>query len=262
VADSDVSAQAKSGVLYKDDVMKKLFMVFLLGLVFFGSVEAQGNTYTTSFSSDESPISETGRWVNGQAIGIDWSNIRTATIGLAYGTQSGVGYPPNDSTAILTGTWGPNQMAQATVHTTNQQTGSVYEEVALRLRTTITAHSITGYECGFRVNHDGSQYLGVTRWNGAFNDYSSFANGGGPGLFNGDVVKATIIGNIITLYINGTSVYSIDITSMGGTVFTTGSPGIGFYLGGAAGLAGDYGFTSFAASDSSPPAAPTNLRVL
>ena len=73
--------------------------------------------------------------MNGQRGGLDWANVRT-TPGFAFGTELGGNRPElqkhDDSTAILTGTWGPNQTAQATVHTVSQN-DKIYEEVELRL---------------------------------------------------------------------------------------------------------------------------------
>jgi hypothetical protein len=240
--------------------VRQLVMILVLELGLVCGVAAQGNVYTTNFAATENPISESNHWINGQLVGLDWSNVRT-TSGLAFGTNSystSTGY--NDSTAVLTGTWGPNQTAQATVHTTNQQSGSIYEEVELRLRTTITPHSITGYEVNFRCSHDGGQYIGIVRWNGALNSFTQLgSNVTGPGLVEGSVVKATISGGTITAYINGVQVAQ----QTDSNPFTTGSPGIGFWLHGLpVSNNADFGFTSFAASDgSAPPAAPTNLLI-
>jgi hypothetical protein len=53
-----------------------------------------------------------------------------------------------------------------------------------------------------------------------------------------------MIGNVITAYINGVQVLkAIDNT------YTAGSLGIGFYIEGATGVNGDFGFTSFTATD-------------
>jgi hypothetical protein len=160
----------------------------------------------------------------------------------------------------LTGTWGANQTVQATVHTTNQQTGSIYEEVEIRLRTTIAAHSLTGYEINFRCNHDGSQYIGIVRWNGPLNNFTQLgSNVSGPGLVEGSVVKGTIVGSTITAYING-----VAITSQTDSTYTAGSPGMGFWLHGLpVSNNSDFGFTNFSASDgAAPPPPPTNLRIV
>jgi hypothetical protein len=69
----------------------------------------------------------------------------------------------------------------------------------------------------------------------------------GPGLHDGDVVKATIIGNTITAYINGVQI--IQVTD---STYPNGSPGMGFYIQGrSVSRESDYGFTSFAATDGS-----------
>ena len=33
-------------------------------------------TYTTNFPLTENPISEGGKWTNGQTVGLDWANMR------------------------------------------------------------------------------------------------------------------------------------------------------------------------------------------
>lgn len=198
--------------------------------------------YHTNFPLAENPISEGGKWING-GIGVDWAKVQT-TPGFSFGTESGSG-GYDDSIAVLTGNWNADQMAQATVRTVNQDS-SIFEEVELRLRTAIAPHSITGYEVNFRCTSDGSQYVQIVRWNGPLSDFSYINTAVGPGLRNGDLVKATIVGHTISAYINGTLVLQgTDST------YATGNPGIGFYLQGSSGVNGDYGFTQFTAQ--APP---------
>ena len=64
------------------------------------------------------------------------------------------------------------------------------------------------------------------------------------GLHEGDVFKANIIGSKFTAYINGTMV----LQGMEST-YTSGNPGIRFYLQGATGMKDDYGVTNFSATD-------------
>lgn len=209
--------------------------------------EWQNQSYNSNFPAAENPISQSGKWINGAAVGLDWGNVQT-TPGLAFGTNVSGAPPYNDSTAVLAGTWGSDQLARATVYTVNQ-TRALEEEVELRLRTTITAHSITGYEFDFRVTSDGSQYLVIVRWNGSLNNFTYLTpmscTACGPGLHNGDMVMATAVGPKLTLYINGRQfLQATDSTYMDG------SPGIGFWNhGGTVGEDSDYGFTSFTASD-------------
>jgi hypothetical protein len=201
-----------------------------------------GGTYTTAFSATEDPLREGGCWLDGAADGRDWSDVQSVP-GLAFGTIVSLGPPYSDATAVLAGTWGPTQTACATVHTVNQ-TASVFEEVELRLRTTIAKGSITGYEFNFRAIADGSQYAQIVRWNGAINDFTYVDARTGPGLHDGDMVCATASGTTLTSSINGAMVVQgTDAT------FATGAPGIGFYnQNGTVQQDRDYGFTHFTAS--------------
>jgi hypothetical protein len=208
-----------------------------------GNAGAGPHSYSTDFPLTENPISENGHWVNGQAVGLDWADVRTSP-GFAFGTESGAtGY--DDSTALLAGSWGPDQTAQAVVHSSNQNDG-IFEEVELRLRSSLSAHSATGYEILFRCSTTANAYTQIVRWNGPLGDFSYVdAIGGAPyGVTEGDVVRATVVGDVITAYINGVQV----LQGTDGT-FTDGSPGIGFFLQGTTGVNGDYGFTSFTATD-------------
>ena len=216
---------------------------------------SMGQTYTTRFSVVENPISEGGKWVNGKTVGLDWSNVATNP-GLAYGVELGTsGF--DDSTALLTGTWGSDQWTEATVHTVNQN-DAIFEEVELRLRSSLSPNRNTGYEINFRCSKTANAYTQIVRWDGAIGKFTYLKQNGGAqyGIADGDVVKATIVGNVITAYING-----VQVAQATDNTFTHGSPGIGFYLQGATGVNTDYGFTSFTASDKVPaPSAPTELR--
>lgn len=204
-------------------------------------------SYTTNFPGAEDPLSEGGQWANGQKDGLDWANVR-ATPGLAFGTEYGGTRPApqkyDDSTALLTGAWGPDQTAQATVHAVNQN-DKIYEEVELRLRSALSPHQATGYEILFRSSKSANAYCEVVRWNGPLGDftYLSRAQGAQCGVASGDIVKASIIGNVITAYING-----VQVLRATDDTFKSGNPGIGFYVEGATGVDSDYGFRSFKAT--------------
>lgn len=219
------------------------FLAFaLFASLLFGSTSAlaQSGTpsFTTNFAKAENPISEGGNWSNGQTVGLDWSNVQS-TSGLAFGTQDGTGRY-DDSTAIVNGSWAADQSAQATVNLKNR-TG--VQEVELRLRTTIAAHSITGYEINFSVG--ATNYIQVVRWNGALNDFTYLDSTGNYKISNGDVVKASVTGNTITVSVNGKAVLqSKDST------FSAGSPGLGFFI--ANGGANDaFGLSNFTATGGS-----------
>jgi hypothetical protein len=215
-------------------------------------------TYISNFPLTENPISEGGRWINGKDVGLDWQNART-TAGLAFGTQSGNSDVYDDSTAVLTGTWGPNQTAQGTVKILTKVTSAI-EELELRLRTTITPHSITGYEICFRAVHPGG-YMAIVRWNGPLGSFTTLTtnNKAYQGIQNGDVIKASIVGSTITVWVNG-----VVVGEATDSKFRSGSPGVGFWLNkGPASMNSDCGFTSFSATDGSmtaPAPAPTASR--
>ncbi len=193
----------------------------------------QPRSYTTSFTLTENPIAESGNWVSGASLGVDWLNMQT-TPGLAFGGANFTSNTYNDATAVLTGTWRPNHAVQGTVKSLSQQNGTTnFQEVELRLRTSISPHRIAGYEVNWSCLHNGNQYHQVGYWYGpigvnptctlgcAFdavpNSINSAGNGmdsthgngivgnlaqnGFPGLYDGDTVGAQIVGNRITTWI-------------------------------------------------------------
>jgi len=199
--------------------------------------------YSTDFTAAENCLSEQGNWECGGAVGLDWTDVAT-TSGHAFGLESGdKGY--DDATALVTGDWGPNQMAQATVHTTRQD-DSIYEEVELRLRSTLSAHKATGYEILFRCAKTNKAYSDIVRWDGPLGKftYLSHKEGAEFGVANGDVIKATMIGDVITVYKNG-----VQIAQASDNVFASGRPGIGFFLEKGSRVNRDYGLTHFMAAD-------------
>ena len=234
--------------------MKRFFILICIFLSF--SINAEANFYTTNFPNSENPISESNHWTNGKTTGVDWSDIVT-TPGLAYGTQAGnfVAPPYNDSIAVLTGTWGPDQYARAVAHCSSSG-GAFYEEVEILLRFSITAHNAHGYEVVFSCpGMAAGLYSGVVRWNGALNDFTILVSGlSGPqyGVSDGDVIEASIVGNLITVKRNGSVV-----TTVTDNTWTTGNPGMGFYneLGGS-GANADHGHTSYTASNNPIGTAP------
>ncbi|MGO8790183.1 MAG: hypothetical protein ACLQVL_22760 [Terriglobia bacterium] len=206
--------------------------------------------YSTNFPRAENPISEGGKWINGQTNGLDWANVRTIP-GLAFGMEIGGSRPEpqkyDDSTALLTGAWGPNQTVQATVHSVNQNPSeNVWEEVELRLRSSLSPHNATGYEVMFRCSKSAKAYCNIARWDGALGKFTYVKNSGGSqyGVANGDVIKATMIGNVITVYING-----VQMVQATDNAFKSGNPGMGFFIDGTTGENRNYGFSNFMATD-------------
>lgn len=199
-------------------------------------------TYTTNFPLRERPISEGGRWIGGKSVGLDWGDVSTSP-SFAFGRAGAK--PFADSVALLAGDWEPNQTAEAVVEAgfTNRA-----PEVSLRLRSTLSPHRCTGYEISNAVRSvpRDDAYLIIVRWNGPLADFTYLlqATGKQYGVTTGDVVKATIVDNVITAYKNGVIMgQAVDNT------WKAGQPGFGFNEG----RNGDYGITrlTVTASDSS-----------
>jgi len=196
--------------------------------------------YTTEFTLNEFPISEGGIWIGGRTVGLDWSDIGTVS-GHTYGAVMDPGY--DDPTALLTGEWGPDQMARGTVFSINQQ-DSPNQEVELRLRSSLSAHRCTGYEIGWRVSPNGVAYMGIARWNGKLGDFTPLVTHYGAkfGVSHGDVIEATAIGNVISGYKNGALQARVRDKT-----FATGLPGTGTFWG--PGTNTDFGLSQFMATD-------------
>jgi hypothetical protein len=224
-------------------------MAWLVVLLLLLGSPAWARTYQTYFPATENPLSEGGQWITGQTTGVDFTNVAVNANG-AYGLQTGTAGIPQryaDSTAVLGGTWGAAQSAYGVVRAINASGGgSISEEVEIRLRTTITAHSITGYECNYSTR-TGNGYAQIIRWNGALGDFTALDSRTISPVVTGDVVKCTISGSTISTYVNGTLIFSfVDAT------FATGAPGLGFYFqtdGTDSPLTTDYGFSQFLATD-------------
>ena len=202
-------------------------------------------TYATSFPNTENPISEGHSWVSG-------STVRT-TPGLAFGTQTGALPPPyTDSSALLSGAWGSDQFVQIVVWWDGASgTNSDYDEVEIRLRGTLAKNWDKTYNINCRVGTpSGDSYIQMGRANGPPDDFTppiAELHGPSAACQNGDVMTGTIVGSVITAYVNGKKV----IQGMD-SVITSGAPGFGFFHQGTHGHNSDFGISSFAASDRFP----------
>ena len=144
--------------------------------------------------------------------------------GVAFGTN-GITDSYDDSYALLTGTFGPDQSAEAVVHRNQSLSPGDTHEVELLLRFSDDNNNARGYECLF--NYAGG--IQIVRWNGAFGSFTVLSTTGssslGRSLITGDVIKATIVGNVISTYINGTL-----LARATDSMFKTGQPGISFFV--------------------------------
>jgi hypothetical protein len=194
-------------------------------------------SYSTRFQLDEDPISEGGKWINGEKEGIDWYNVITKH-GVAFGAVSQGAY--TDPTALLAGKWGNHQKVKARVFSRNQ-TEKYFQEVEIRLRSTLSPHRCTGYEVFWRCLKTPNAYAEIVRWNGKVGDWTSLQKHTGAkyGVKDGDRVEATIVGNIIRGYVNG-----VEVISATDNTYDGGNPGMGFNFG-VGKSNGDFGFTSY-----------------
>jgi len=209
-------------------------------------------TYTTRFEGSEDPLSEAGRWNNN---GLDWTRIRKIN-GLASGTQTGTNtgiYKFDDSYAHLSG-FTPDQEAWGEVSFAKPNTSCI-QELEILLRWTSSPHRTTGYECFARCLNGTSSYVQIVRWDGPLGKFTYLADmrGTNYGLKHGDILKASVIGNVITVYLNG-----VEKARATDDTFKTGNPGIGTFLACENGLGvgsnSDFGFASFSARSITSPA--------
>jgi hypothetical protein len=245
---------------------KLLFVIafFLLTVPLFA------RTYSTTFSATENPVCEGSpcSWTVPGSAASQWGNVQTNGT-TAFGVSLPTSY--GDPTAILAGTWGPDQTVQAKIVVNKVPAQG---EVELRLRMTISSNNIKGYEVLCPTQSNPGYGVQVVRWNGLNGKYAYLTMTGNTGAHqcvNGDVLKATITGTnpvTIKVYLNGAAtpfVTGVDHgteSNPGGAAgpWTSGNPGIGFY---------DnqdnnwnyFGLTSFMATDGSV-APPTGLSAV
>jgi hypothetical protein len=215
---------------------------------------SSSNSYSTSFPTVENPISDNGSFITSTTPGVNWSGLRLGDCGckavspIAI-TAPGLAQSPNiansnagDALAVLTGIWAPDQTASVVVADILPSPNNGYEEIEIHLRT--DSATGRGYEITWGYNNS---YIIIATWNGggvtgARAAYSMLLNSSGPqyAILSGDILKAIIKGNMITMYRNG--VQLVQYTDYNNS-FSTGNPGFGFNEG----AAGNYGISSFSA---------------
>jgi hypothetical protein len=247
----------------------KILNKLAISALFCVATAAQTAQYMTTFQTQENPFSEGGKWIDGRVTGLDWGSVQTLpNAGGFHATGTIVNGPNyNDSTAVLSGSWSSDQSASAVIYNALSASGCC-KEVELRLRTTITAHSITGYEFDFSIVN-GNNYLNLVRWNGPVNSFTYCRLNGacdsttptsvtGPQLHTGDTISAKAIGNELTLYVNNTLYFK----TTDGT-YQNGSPGIGFWnRNGTVADFNNFGFQSFVGTSLTGLQPPTDLKVI
>lgn len=180
-------------------------------------------SYTTSFARAEVPISEDRRWTSG---GINPSRTAVVTDGAhAYGTMGSFDSTNFiDSIAILTPSFPANQSVQGTIYNSSALSG---QEAELVLRGNLTTVTNTGYEIDLVLS---SGSISVVSWNGPANTFTVLQSGitANVSFVDGAVWYAQIVGTVITVKCNGTTVTTYDTVSDAFKV-ASGNPGIGFW---------------------------------
>lgn len=224
-----------------------LSLVGLLSLA--AAADASSGSYSSSFDLQENPLSEGGVWR--RAVN-NYTHVRSSG-GAAYGTN-GITNEYDDSYALLSG-FAPDQTVEAVVQRSSNLDTSITHNVELLLRFSDSTSGARGYQCLFAF-YGGVQ---IVRWNGSRGNYTYLSSTAGLGslgreLRSGDVIKATISGNVISVFINATLMArATDAT------YTTGQPGIGFFIrpgGNSAHLALTHVTATSQGAASPPPAAP------
>lgn len=206
---------------------------------------APGQTYSTRFKVEENPLSDRGKWQNS---GLDWTSVRTSH-GIAFGTQTGTNTGArryDDSYAHLSG-FPPDQEAWGQAYIAKPDS-SCHQELEVLLRWASSPHRTTGYECFARCVNNEASYVQIVRWEGPLGKFTYLADlrGTNYGLKHGDLLKASIVGNLITVYING-----VEKARVTDDTHKSGNPGLGLFLqaDGSRGIGSNtnFGFASFAA---------------
>jgi hypothetical protein len=223
----------------------KYLVLIVLSAIFCASITAAAPTFATHFEGEENPLSEDGKWHNS---GLDWTSVRKSH-GIVFGTQTGANTGArqyDDSYAHLSG-FPPDQEAWGQVHIASPDP-SCHQELEILLRWASSPHQTTGYECFARCVSNEASYVQIVRWEGPLGKFTYLADlrGTNYGLKHGDILKASIVGNVITVYIN--DVVKARVTD---NTYTTGNPGIGLFLhadgGRGIGSNTNFGFASFSA---------------
>jgi chitodextrinase len=210
---------------------------------------ASGPGYTTNFSLTENPISEGGHWVN--TVSATW-NAPVSTVGGSPGHAVGLNSSAfNDSIAMLTGSFTPDQKVTATAF---RGGASGPSEIELHLRMTMVPGAAGDPDRVFTYEIDVVPSLSaifIVRWNGPQGMYTVLETGSIAGVNDGDIIDATVTGPgnaaVITVNRNGAPVVSTTDTAG----YASGNPGMGFDAGNPADGA-NLGFKSYTATSLGP----------
>lgn len=224
--------------------MKRHLLFFILS---FSIASAQ--TYTTGFSTNENPLSESGKWDNPFA-GSTWKDIAVSAGTVAYGLQSGDG-TYDDACSFLLQTAGTTYDSVVGIVLSNNDAGGNYEVEHLhRTRWTTSPESLYAYEVLWRCLNTSSAYMSIVKWRGPYNSCVSFPtncasftelgrlDGSGAAVSTNDILASSCntIGGVVTLkaYVNGTLKLTATDTTTSIAPYLSGYTGIAHWKHGTA----------------------------
>jgi hypothetical protein len=180
-------------------------------------------SFSTTFSGgDENQVSESGRWARNQSNA--WTNMRVVS-GNLVGTQ--IDNTWDDSYTIAQGSFGADYEIDTVVFR-DASISAANHEIELQFRFLDDADSVRGYEV--LLNKDGT--FQCFRWNDSFGSFTEVSGVGFTNVGsvpNGALFKGKIVGDIITIYYDAVQQGTFDISSISGTKYTTGNPGLGAF---------------------------------
>lgn len=192
--------------------------------------------YSTTFPTNENPLSEGGRWTDGGPFG--WNNMQVVA-GNAVGTT----HTPStyqDNLAILSG-FSSNYYIEGVIWRAPGYNPAQPHEIELVVRFGFSSGVARGYEV--LVNSAGDS--DIVRWNGAVGDFNAGQGTGAIGpVVNGDLIRVEVIGSTITVRKNGAIVMTAS-----NITWPTGQPGVGAFSRGADIVLANFGWQSITAGD-------------
>ena len=171
--------------------------------------------FTDTFASTQNPYTGQGSGLGGASFFGDWGDMQTAS-GHCYGTTfSDVDY---DDSLTVWDTGSADHYVEAVIwRSSPSYNPGVSHEAQLIVRAGGSAGTLELLEILFA--HDGTN-IQLVRWNGDLNDVDvlSWDSGGNMGRVpeDGDVVRAEIIGNELTVYLNDVEVASVTLADHAG----------------------------------------------
>jgi hypothetical protein len=202
------------------------------------------NDLIITFGATENPISQGGKWKNGQTDGVLWQDVQTVpgfaeATGFAGDRFEGSAFDDNIAQAT-TALWSapPDMFIEGVVHYGYSGLPNAAHEIELLARFSISASDAHGYEILWGVDPTGS-YTAAVRWAGglgAFNAIFDPGDGSMPTPTENDVLRAEFTGSTCRLLLHNSVISgaaALDLSKeVGGStlgVWSSGQPGVGFW---------------------------------